>query len=188
MLFRKSVQEKIDDVLTRIRLKTDEFLEIPGMDRRIARDGLRYSDGTAVILDFAESQLLTRKLSKDGLKVRLPMLAEDYASFQNHGNGGHQYEWKAEFLDGSFLMLNPEVRRINQPREYDFYSPLTSLVEVSKYCCFKENAESCWFGVTKDEYDRAAFISNSYNGKYSAGAIPPLHKELMGVRLVTDDK
>ena len=28
------------------------------------------------------------------------MLAEDYASFQNHGNGGHQYEWKAEFLDG----------------------------------------------------------------------------------------
>lgn len=75
MFFRKSVNEKIDDIATKIRVSPDEFSDIPDSNCRIALDRLGYDNGRPVSLNFAETQLLTRKLSKDcGINVRLPTL------------------------------------------------------------------------------------------------------------------
>lgn len=187
MFFRKCVHEKISDIATNVRISENEFLEIPDLNCRIASDKLKYN-GTPISLDFAEAQLLTRELSKDyGINIRLPTLKEDFTAFQKlNRRETYSSEWKAEFLDGSFLMVNPEVRVVNHPRRYEFQSPFT-IIETSKYSCFKGNGNLCWFGISKDKYDRAAFMSNFNNKNYSAGAIPPISKDYLGIRLLIDE-
>lgn len=88
-------------------------------------------------------------------------------------------------MDGSFLMVNPEVRVVKHPRRYDFQSPFT-LVETSRYSRFKDNGSLCWLGILRDQYDRAAFTS-SFNGeKYLVGAVPPLSMDCSNARLLID--
>jgi len=188
MFFRKCIHEKISDIAAKVRINENEFLEIPDLNCRIASDKLKYN-GRPLSLDFAEAQLLTRELSKDyGINIRLPTLKEDFTAFQKLNNRKETYssEWKAEYLDGSFLMVNPEVRVVNHPRKYDFQSPFT-IIETSRYSCFKGNGNLCWFGISKDKYDRAAFMSNFNNKEYSAGAIPPISKDYLGIRLLIDE-
>ena len=170
MFFRKSVHEKISDLATKVRINEDEFIEIPELNCKIASDKLKYNDGRTLSLDFAEAQLLTRELSKDyGINIRLPTLKEDYTIFQKLSNRyketSYLSEWKAELLDGSFLMINPEVRVVNHPRKYDFSSPIT-IIETSRYSSVKSNGNLCWLGISKDKYDRAAFTSNSGEKRY----------------------
>jgi hypothetical protein len=188
MFFRKCVHERIDDVAAKVRVNPDEFLEIPDLNCKMASHELKYDDGRSLSLDFAEAQLLTRKLSKDyGANIRLPTLKEDYTAFQrlNNRKKTRSYEWKAEYLDGSFLMINPEVRIVKHPRKYDFQSTFT-IVETPRYSGFKDNGNLCWLGISKDHYDRAAFTS-SFNEKYSVGAIPPLSRDCLNVRLLIDE-
>ena len=188
MFFRKCVHEKIDDVAAKVRVNPDEFLEIPDLNCKMASHELKYDDGRPLSLDFAEAQLLTRKLSKDyGANIRLPTLKEVYTAFLrlNKRKETCCYEWEAEYLEGSFLMVNPEVRVVKHPRKYDFQSAFT-IVETPRYSGFKDNGNLCWLGISKDQYDRAAFAS-SFNEKYSVGAIPPLSRDCLNVRLLIDE-
>ena len=188
MFFRKCVHERIDDIAAKVRVNPDEFLEVPDLNCKMASDNL-YVDGRPLGLDFAEAQLLTRKLSKDyGANIRLPTLEEDYTAFQklNKRKETRYYEWKAEYLDGSFLMVNPEVRVVKHPRKYDFQSAFT-IVETPRYSGFKDNGNLCWLGISKDQYDRAAFTSNFNEKKYLVGAIPPLSNDCLNVRLLIDE-
>ena len=188
MFFRKCVHEIIDDIAKKVRINPDEFLDFPDLGCKIASHELKYDNGRPLSLDFAEAQLLTRKLSKDyDANIRLPTLKEDYTAFQKLSNKERlSSEWNAELLDGSFLMLNPEVRVVKHPRKYDFQSPFT-IVETRRYSDFIRNGNLCWFGISKDQYDRAAFTS-SFNGeRYSVGAIPPLSKDCLNVRILIDE-
>lgn len=187
MFFRKCVHKKVSEIAANVRIDENSFSEIPGFDCKIAQNGLRY-EGKPLCLDFAEAQMLTRELSKNyGLEVRLPTLEKDFTAFQKLKTKSQLSEWKAEFLDGSFLMVNPEVRVVNNPREYDFGSQF-KIIDMSRYSNVKNNGNLCWLGITKDRYDRAAFTS--YFGKegYSAGAVPPLSKESLGIRLLIEEK
>jgi hypothetical protein len=188
MFFRKSVHEKIGDIATKIRIKQDGFLEVPDLNCSIAQESLKFKDGKTVYLDFAEAQLLTRELSKNyGVKIRLPTVKEDYiASKLNNGCNGYTPEWKAEYLDGSFLMVNPEVRAVKHPRKYDFQSEFT-IVEACRYSGFKNNGNLCWLGISKDQYDRAAFTSSINEKSYFVSAVPPLSKDCLNVRLLIDE-
>ena len=89
-------------------------------------------------------------------------------------------------MNGSFLMLNPDVRPVNNSRRYDFCSNKVSLVKDAGYSSSKSNGDFCWLGISMDEYDRAAFIS--LNGeKYLIGAIPPLSRDYLSIRLLIDE-
>jgi hypothetical protein len=189
MFFRKCVHERIDDIAAKVRVNPDGFLEIPDLNCKMASDNL-YVDGRPLSLDFAEAQLLTRKLSKDySANIRLPTLKEDYTAFQklNKRKETRYYEWKAEYLDGSFLMVNPDVRSVSNPRRYDFCSNNTSLVEISGCSRPKNNGDMFWIGISRDEYDRAAFVSSFDEKSYCVGAIPPLSKDCLGFRLLIDE-
>lgn len=182
MLFRKSVYDKIDDIAARIEVKPENFLDIPELNCKIAENAL------PVVLNFAEAQLLTRKLSKDyNLDIRTPRAMEGYLASQKMGIKNRQYEWRSEFIDGSFLMLNPDVRPVSNSRGYDFCSNRTSLVEVSRFSGSKNNGDLCWLGISKDEYDRAAFVSSYDSGKCLICAVPPLTKDYLGIRLLIDE-
>ena len=176
--------------MTKVKINPDEFLEIPGLNCRIDSDKLKSKDGDNVSLDFAEAHLLIRELNKDnGIRMRLPTLKEDYHAFKKLNNRYRETlcspEWKAEYLDGSFLMSNPEIRIANNPRRYEFLGEFTALVETSKYCKFKENENTCWLGISTDNYDRAALFSEFNGKKYSMGAVPPL-SNCYGIRVVID--
>jgi hypothetical protein len=193
MFFRKSKIEKIISNLEPLNL--DSFLEVEGLSGRIAPDRLRYTDRVPVTcLNFAEAQMLTRKLS-NGFKVRLPTLSEDYIAFKTLDSKYKENvlssvpEWKANYLDGSFLMIDPEVRKVNLPREYDFNGELRI---VSFYSQPKEFGNPIsWFGITRDKYDRAALVRTCSYSKddktYAAGMLPPLSRECIGLRLFVEE-
>ena len=110
---------------------------------------------------------------------------EGYLASQKSGIKNTQYEWRSEFIDGSFLMIDPEVRIVNNQRKYDFFSKDVSLVKVGREP--KDNGNLCWIGISRDEYDRAAFVSNFDKEKYLIGAVPPLSKDYLGIRLLIDE-
>lgn len=191
MLFGKNVLKRISETVSKVSINEDEFLEIPGLNRKIAQEKLRSEDGKLVYLDFAEAQLLTRELSKSyGMKIRLPTTREDYiaSKLNKRCEDGYSPEWKAEYLDGSFLMTDPEVRIVSSPRRYEFDSDFTRIFRTLDCSAFKDNGSSCWIGVTKDEYDRAAFTNGFYEKKHIVGAIPPLSKDCLGIRLLIEEK
>jgi hypothetical protein len=192
MFFRKSKMKKIISKLEPLNL--DSFLKVKGLSGRVAPDRLRYADGVPVTcLNFAEAQLLTRILS-NGFKVRLPTMKEDYTAFRNLDKEYRKNvlsipEWKAEYLDGSFLMIDPDVRKVDLPRGYDFNGELRI---VSSYSSPKESGNPIsWFGVSRDKYDRAALVRTcSYNKDektYAAGMVPPLSRECIGIRLFAEE-
>jgi hypothetical protein len=193
MFFRKSKIEKIISKLEPLNL--DSFLKVKGLSGLIAPDRLRYTDGVPLTsLNFAEVQMLTREMS-NGFKVRLPTLQEDYTAFKNLDAKYRENvlssvsEWKAEYLDGSFLMVDPEVRRVDLPRGYDFNGELRI---VSSYSSPRESSNPIsWFGVSRDRYGRAALVRSCSYSKdektYAAGMIPPLSKECIGIRLFMEE-
>jgi len=192
MFFRKNLIEKVISKLE--PLDFDRFLEVDGLSGMIASDKLRYLDGIPVsCLSYAEVQILTRKLSKS-FKVRLPTLGEDYEAFRSLDEEfrktvlSQPFEWKADYLDGSFLMKDPNVRKINLPRQYEFEGELR-IVPISYESKFIESID--WFGVSRDAYGRAAAVrgySFDKNGKrYSAGMVSPLSKECIGLRLFIEE-
>jgi len=188
MLFRKSVYQKIDGIAAKIDIEPDDFLRIPDAGCKIAEKTLELPSRESVFLNFAEAQLLTKKLSKDyDLDIRMPRSIEGYIASQKLGIKNRQYEWRSELIDGSFLMLNPDVRSVSNPRRYDFCSNNTSLVEVSGYSRPKNNGDMFWLGISRDEYDRAALASSFGEKSYCVGAIPPLSKDCLGVRLLIDE-
>ena len=185
MLFRKNTLSKIDDVASKISIDSEKMLEIPDLNCKIAEKPLKLNNGEA--FNFAEAQLLTKKLSKTkNLDIRMPKTIEGYLASQKLGIKNQQYEWRSELIDGSFLMLNPDVRLANNPRIYDFCSNKTSLVGVQEYRT-KDNGNLRWLGISRDKYDRAAVVSNSDNEKYSVCAIPPLSKDYLDIRLLIDE-
>lgn len=187
MLFRKSVYQKIDDIAAKIDIEPDDFLCIPDTECKIAEKTLELHSSGPAVLNFAEAQLLTKKLSKDhDLDIRMPRSIEGYIASQKLGIRNRQYEWRSELIDGSFLMLNPDVRLVNNHRVYDFCSNNTSMVETSGYSRPKNNGDMNWIGISRDEYDRAALVSN-LGESYYVGAIPPLSKDCLGVRLLIDE-
>lgn len=188
MFFRKNVYDKINDIAARIDVRPEEFLGIPELGFRVDKNILRFSSGEPVILNFAEAQLLTKKLSKDySLDMRMPRTSEGYVASHKLGLRNHQHEWRSELIDGSFLMFNPEVRPVKNDRRYDFFSNDTSLVYTSRYVEPKDNGEYNWLGICKDEYDRTALVSN-LDDKCSIGAFPPLSPGNLGIRLLIDEK
>lgn len=193
MFFRKNGIEKIVKKLE--PLDSDKFLEVEGLSGRIASDKLRYMDGVPVsCLNYAESQLLTRLLSNDGVKVRLPTLREDYTAFKNLDNVyketvlSQPFEWKAEYLDGSFLMTNPDVRKVDLPREYEFQGPLR-IVSSSSLSSLSNGVEI--FGFEKDRHERSALVRGYVFDKeekvYAVGMTRPLSKECIGLRLFMEE-
>ena len=116
----------------------------------------------------------------------MPKTMEGYLASQKSGVKNNQYEWRSEFIDGSFLMVNPDVRLVNNPRRYDFFSNNMSLVRATNRE-IKNNGNLCWIGISRDEYDRAAFVSNFDKEKYLIGAVPPLSKDYLGIRLLIDE-
>lgn len=193
MFFRKSRIEKIVTKLEQIDF--DKFLKADGLSGRIASDKLRYNDGMPVsCLNYAESQLLTQVLSNDGVKVRLPTLKEDYTAFKNLDDKYKEtvltqpFEWKAEYLDGSFLMVNPSVRKVNLPREYEFEGPLR-IVEHSIFNNGSNGIRS--FGFEKDRHDRSALVRGYVFDKdeklYAVGMTRPLSNECIGLRLFIEE-
>lgn len=187
MLFRKNVYQKIDDIAAKLEIEPKSFLHIPELGCRIAENTLKFPNGYLDI-NFPEAQLLTRKLSKvNNLDIRMPRTAEGYIASQKLGIKNHQYEWRSELIDGSFLMHNPDARPVNNPREYDFCSDKMSLIDTSRYVGSNNDGSLCWLGISRDGYDRAAFVSNFDNGKCSICAIPPLSKGYLGIRLLIDE-
>jgi hypothetical protein len=204
MFFKtKKIQDEVKDIVPKLQpLNLDEFIEVQELyGFHIAPHKLLYSNGGVVHTDFVKAQLLTRELSKDyGIKLRLPTLKEDYIAFKNCRNkikNSSTFEWKAQLLDGSFMMRDPDVRSVNLSRKYDFNGTLT-IIEPSrhpgKFNDFSglptiknigDNGNGYWLGVSEDKYGRAAVISNSCNG-YCAGAIPPL-SDCLGIRLLIDE-
>ena len=194
MFFRR--KDKIKDLTHKIEpLNLDSFLEVKGLSGRIAPDRLRYPDGTLeTSLNFPQAQLLTRQLS-NAVKLRLPTLKEDYTAFKNLDEKYRENvlssvpEWKAEYLDGSFLMVDPEVRKVNFPREYDFNGELR-IVSITSSPRGSNNPIK-WFGISRDRYDRAALVrtcSYSKNEKnYAAGMVPPLSRGCIGLRLFAEE-
>ncbi|MFH1473326.1 MAG: hypothetical protein ABIE55_00370 [Candidatus Aenigmatarchaeota archaeon] len=197
-LRRKS---RLEELLSRIEpLKTESFLEVKGLSGRIAPDKLRYSNGNYVsCVSFPEAQLLTRELS-NGIKVRLPSLEEDYMAFKRLDDKYKETvlssppEWKAEYVDGSFMMINPEVRKVDMPREYEFFIPShpssgIGFVIYNLFEDFRENIQ--WLGLNRDKYDRAAVVrtKNYENGGdiYAACMTPPLSKDMIGLRLLAEE-
>jgi hypothetical protein len=189
MFFRKDGIEKIIKKLE--PLDSDKFLEVEGLSGRIALDKLRYKNGTPVsCLNYAESQLLTRLLSNDGVKVRLPTLKEDYTAFKNLDDNFREtvlsqpFEWKAEYLDGSFLMVNPEVRKVNLPREYEFQGPLRIL---SRSSSISTSNDIHILGFEKDRHDRSALVRgytfDRDKKNYAVAMTRPLSRECIGLRL-----
>jgi len=195
MFFRR--KNKIEDLVYKLEpLDVDKFLEVKSLSGRIAPDKLRYSNGRPVsCLNFAETQLLTRELSNNGIKVRLPTLEEDYTAFKNLDENYKEtvftspFEWKAEYLDGSFLMTNPEVRKVNLPREYDFHGPLR-IINFSLYSK-KFNNPIQWLGINEDKYDRAALVRGYSFIKdrktYAVAMTPPLSRDCIGIRLFAEE-
>ena len=192
MFFKKN---PIDRLVSKLEpLDFDKFLKVNGLHGRIAPDKLRYPDGTLVsCLNYAESQMLTRKLS-NGVKVRLPTIKEDYEAFKNLDDKFREtvlsqpFEWKAEYLDGSFLMVNPDVRKVNLPREYEFCGP----VRIVEYSAIKNNSSDIrWLGFEKDRHDRSALVRGyvfDKNGKnYAVGMTRPLSNECIGLRLFIEE-
>jgi hypothetical protein len=195
MFFRR--KNKIKDLISKLEpLDLDEFLEVKGLSGRISPDKLRYPDGIPVTcLNFVETQLLTRELSNNGVKIRLPTLREDYIAFKNLDDKYREnalsspFEWKAEYLEASFLMTNPEVRKVNLPREYDFHGPLR-IINFSLYSK-KFNNPIQWLGINEDKYDRAALVRGYFPNKdkmvYAAGMTPPLSRDCIGIRLFAEE-
>ena len=193
MFFRKN---GIDKIIKKLEpLDFDKFLKADGLSGRIASDKLRYNDGMPVsCLNYAESQLLTQVLSNDGVKVRLPTLKEDYTAFKNLDDKYKEtvltqpFEWKAEYLDGSFLMVNPSVRKVNLPREYEFEGPLR-IVEHSIFNNGSNGIRS--FGFEKDRHDRSALVRGYVFDKdeklYAVGMTRPLSNECIGLRLFIEE-
>lgn len=187
MFFRKNVYQKIDGIASKIEIEPSNFLSIPEIGCKIAEKTLELHISGPTTLDFAEAQLLTKKLSRDyNLDIRLPRTLEGYIASQKLGLN-HQYEWRSELIDGSFLMINPTARSVNNPRRYDFYSDKVSLISNSRNEP-KNKGNLCWLGISKDEYDRAAVVSSYDNGKCSICAVPPLSKDYLGIRLLIDEK
>ncbi|MFH0929598.1 MAG: hypothetical protein V1818_04610 [Candidatus Aenigmatarchaeota archaeon] len=192
MFFRKS---KIEKTISKLEpLDFDKFLKVDGLDGRIAPDKLRYFDGFAVTcLNYAEAQLLTKKLSNNGTKIRLPTLREDYMAFRNLDDKFRRialsfpFEWKAEYLDGSFLMTNPEVRKVDNKREYDFQGPLRILNSLPQ----RNNGNMHWLGINRDQHDRAAIVRGYSFDKdskvYAAYMTPPLSSDCIGIRLFMEE-
>jgi hypothetical protein len=188
MLFRKNVYQKIEDIAAKIDIEPDDFLCIPDVGCKIAENTLELHSSGPAVLNFAEAQLLTKKLSKDyDLDIRMPRSIEGYIASQKLDIKNRQYEWRSELIDGSFLMLNPDVRSVSNPRRYDFCSNNMSLVEISGYSRPRNNGDMFWLGISKDEYDRSALVSSFGEKSYSVGAIPPLSKDCLGVRLLIDE-
>jgi hypothetical protein len=193
MFFRKNGIEKIIKKLEPIN--TDNFLKVDGLSGRIASDKLRYKDGTVVsCLNYAESQLLTRVLSNEGVKVRLPTLKEDYTAFRNLDGEFREsvlsqpFEWKAEYLDGSFLMVNPDVRKVDLSREYEFEGPL----RIIEYSIFNNGSNGIrTLGFEKDRHERSALVRGYIFDKdekaYAVGMTRPLSKECIGLRLFIEE-
>jgi hypothetical protein len=187
MISRKSVYQKIEDIAAKIDIEPDDFLCIPSIGCKIAENILELHSSGPAVLNFAEAQLLTKKLSKDyDLDIRMPRSIEGYIASQKLGIKKRQYEWRSELIDGSFLMLNPDVRSVSNPRRYDFCSNNTSLVETSGYNRPRNNGDMFWLGISRDEYDRAALVSISEKS-YCLGAIPPLSNDCLNVRLLIDE-
>jgi hypothetical protein len=193
MFFRKNKIEKIISNLEPLNL--DSFLEVEGLSGRIAPDKLRYSNGKYVsCVNFAEAQLLTRELS-NGFKIRLPTLREDYIAFSNLDDGYRENvlssppEWKSELLDGSFLLVDPEVRRVDNGREYDFHGAVRTIDFPFHSKTFDSPIQ--WLGISKDRYDRSAVVrTHSYNNwgnVYAACMVPPLSRDCIGLRLFSDE-
>lgn len=188
MLFRKKTYEKIDDINAKVKVEPDSFLRFPEIGLRVAKKALEFPDGRPVVLNFADAQILAKKLSEyQGLDIRMPSTMEGYLMSQKLGIENHQYEWRSELIDGSFLMQNPEARPVNNPRRYDFCSDKTSLVDTSMYVRPKDNGELRWLGISRDKYDRAAIVSSSDSGKCLVCAVPPLTKDYLGIRLLMDE-
>ena len=98
MLFRKNVYQKIDEIAEKIDIKPDNFLCVPDLNCKIAKNTLNLNNGENFFLNFAEAQLLTKKLSKDyGLDVRMPRTIEGYLASQKLGIKNKQYEWKFSY-------------------------------------------------------------------------------------------
>ena len=193
MFFRRK-KNKIEDLIPKLELlDLSKFLEVDGLSGRIGPDKLRYSDRKPVsCMNFAEAQLFTRELSKDGVRVRLPTLREDYTAFKNLDEKYRETvfslppEWMAEYADGSFLMVNPEVRKVDLSREYEFHGPLRILSSFR----FREG-NIHWLGINRDKYERAAVVrSYSYNKDkkiYAIGMVPPLSRDCIGIRLFAEE-
>ena len=194
MFFRQ--KNRIEDLASKLEsLNLDSFLEVEGLSGRIAPDKLRYNDRIPVTcLNFAEAQLLTRKLS-NGVKLRLSTLREDYTAFKNLDNEYRKNalssppEWKAEYLDGSFLMVDPDVRKVNLSREYDFSGELRNVNFLSQSKEFDSPIQ--WLGINRDKYDRAAIVRcysfNENRRTYAAAMLPPLSRECVGLRLFVEE-
>ena len=191
MFFRKDLMEKLIPKLEPIDF--DKFLRVDGLSGRMGPDKLRYKDGTVVsCLNYAEAQILTRKLS-NGIKVRLPTLKEDYQAFRNLDDRFREtvlsqpFEWKAEYLDGSFLMINPDVRKTDLPREYEFYGPMKILNSQMK----NSPSDIHMLGFEKDRHDRSATVRGYVYDKdeklYAVGMTRPLSKECIGLRLFIEE-
>lgn len=192
MFFRKSRLEK---TLSRLEpLDFEKFLKVDGLSGRIASDKLRYKDGAAVsCLNYAESQLLTRALSDGGVKIRLPTLREDYLAFRNLDDKYRRtalafpFEWKAEYLDGSFLLTNPEVEKVGNGRQYDFHGDFLILGKLPT-----EGRKVKWLGINRDQHDRAAIVRGYSFDKddrvYAAYMTPPLSSDCIGIRLFMEEQ
>ncbi|OGI12121.1 hypothetical protein A3K64_02175 [Candidatus Micrarchaeota archaeon RBG_16_36_9] len=184
MFFRKNIYQKLDKIAEKISIEPDSFSQIPDLNCRIAENTLKLPKNE--FLNFAEAQLLTKKLSKDyNRNIRMPRTAEGYLASKKLGINNGQYEWRSELIDGSFLMSNPDVIPVKNNREYDFYSDKMSLVQIPHR--LKDNGDLCWLGISRDEYDRAAFVSSFDNEKYSVCAISPLSRDCLGIRLLIDE-
>ncbi|MBN2202908.1 MAG: hypothetical protein JW700_01875 [Candidatus Aenigmarchaeota archaeon] len=191
MFFRKS---RLESTLSKLEpLDLDGFLEVEGLKGKIASDKLRYKDGTAVsCLNYAQAQLLTKKLSNNSSKVRLPTLREDFFAFRNLDESYRNsvfscpFEWKAEYLDGSFLITNPDVEKVRNQRQYDFRGDFRILGNLPK-----EGRQVKWLGIKRDHYDRAAIVRGydyDKNGKvYAAYMMPPLSNDCIGIRLFLEE-
>lgn len=191
-LRRKS---RLEDLMSRIEpLNLDSFLEVEGLSGRIAPDKLRYSDGNYVsCVSFADAQMLTRELS-NGVKVRLPTLREDYIAFSVLDSNYREKvlssppEWKSELLDGSFLITDPEVRKANNGREYDFSGAIRTIDFPFHSKTFDSPIQ--WLGISRDRYDRSAVVrTNSYyeGSVYAACMVPPLSRDSIGMRLFVEE-
>ncbi len=193
MLLRR--KDRIKDLIHRMEsLNLDSFLEVEGLSGRIAPDKLRYSNGNYVTcVSFAETQLLTRELS-NGVNVRLPTLREDYIAFSVLDNGYKENvlssppEWKNELLDGSFLITNPDVRKVDNGREYDFSGKIRTVDFPFHSKRFDSPIQ--WLGISKDMHGRAALVrTNSYyeGNVYAACMVPPLSRDYIGIRLFKEE-